>query len=232
MRFLYRILFCLLIGAVTVLSSSCGSRSNTQVQLRALQASPNEPTTMNVLLDSTMLFSNLALGAASNYMPVSSGSHTLQVEPSNSTTTAISETITLTAATNYTLIAANYAANLTPMLLTDDTTAPSSGDFKLRIANAAVEAGSVDVYILPAGSAGPPTGGVTPTISALGFTASSNYQSLGAGSYEIVVTPAGFPVVQYINSGSLNFAAGQNRTFVILPNASGGLTSMTLADLN
>ncbi len=118
------------------------------------------------------------------------------------------------------------------MLLTDDTTDPSSGNFNLRIANAAVEAGSVDVYILPAGSPGPPTGGVTPTISALGFTNSSNYQSLGAGSYEIIVTPAGFPVVQYINSGSLSFAAGQNRTFVILSNASGGLTSVTLAELN
>ncbi len=232
MRFLFRILVCLFVAAVTLLSSSCGNSSNTQTQLRALQASPNEPTTMNVLLDSATLFSNLALGAPSNYMSVSSGSHTLQVEPSNSTTTAISQTVTLTSATNYTLITANYAANLTPMLLTDNTTAPSSGNFGLRIANAAVEAGSVDVYILPAGSPGPPTGGVTPTISALGFTASSNYQSLGAGSYEIVVTPAGFPVVQYINSGSLSFAAGQNRTFVILPNASGGITSVTLADLN
>lgn len=232
MRFLYRILFCLLVGAVTLFSSNCGSSSDTQSRLRALQASPNEPTTMNVVLDSTTLFSDLALGAPSTYMSVTSGSHTLQVEPSNSTTTAISQTVTLTAATNYTLITANYAANLTPMLLTDDTTDPSSGNFGLRIANAAVEAGSVDVYILPAGSAGPPTGGVTPTISALGFTDSSSYQSLGAGSYEIIVTPAGFPVVQYINSGSVSFAAGQNRTFVILPNASGGLTSVTLSDLN
>ncbi|MGH9528767.1 MAG: DUF4397 domain-containing protein [Terriglobales bacterium] len=231
MRFFFCILSCLLIAATTLLSSGCGSSSNTNAQLRALQASPNEPTTMNVLLDGTALFSNLALGAPSNYMSVSSGSHTLQVEPSNSTTAAISQTITLTAATNYTLITGNYAANLTPMLLTDSTTAPSSGNFNLRIANAAVEAGSVDVYILPAGSAGPPAGGVTPIISALGFTASSTYQSLGAGSYEIIVTPAGFPVVQYINSGSLSFAAGQNRTFVILPTASGSLASLTLADL-
>ncbi len=232
MRFSYCILLSLFIAAFTLLSSSCDSSSNTQTQLRALQASPNEPTTMNVLLDSTTLFSDLALGAPSNYSTVTSGSHTLQVEPSNSTTTAISQTVTLNAGTNYTLITANYAANLTPMLLTDDTTAPSSGNFNLRIANAAVEAGSVDVYILPAGSAGPPAGGVTPTISALAFTAGSNYQSLSAGSYEIIITPAGFPVVQYINSGSLSFTAGQNRTFVILANASGGLTSLTLADLN
>ncbi|MGH9511568.1 MAG: DUF4397 domain-containing protein [Terriglobales bacterium] len=234
MRFYFfrRVIPVLFTAIVTLLSAGCGSGSGSKTQLRALQASPNESTTINVLLDSTTLFSDLALGAPTTYSTVTSGSHTLEVEPSNSTTAAINQSVTLNAATNYTLITANYAANLTPMLLTDSTTAPSSGDFGLRIANAAVEAGSIDVYILPAGSPGPPTGGVTPTISALGFTNSSSYQSLSAGSYEIVITPAGFPVVQYINSGSLSFAAGQNRTFVILPNASGGLTSLTLSDLN
>jgi hypothetical protein len=219
-------------ASVIVFLPGCGSGSTSKTQLRALQASPNEPTTMNVLLDSATLFSNLALGAPTNYTSVTSGSHTLQVEPSNSTTTAISQTITLNPGTNYTLITANYAVNLIPILFTDSTTAPSSGDFNIRIVNAAVEAGSVDVYILPPGSKNPSSGGVTPTISALGFTSSSAYQSLAAASYEIIVTPAGFPIVQYINSGSLGFAAGQNRTFVILPSGNGSLTSVTLSDLN
>ncbi len=233
MRFFYRILLSLIIVVVTILCSGCGSSSSSsKTQLRALQASPNETTTLNVTLGGQTLFSNLALGAPTNYMSVTSGSQAVVVEPSNSTTASISESITLNAGTNYTLITANYAANLTPILLTDDTAAPSSGDFKIRITNAAVEAGSVDVYILPAGSGNPSNGGVSPTIAALGFTSSSAYQSLGAGSYDIIVTPAGFPVVQYINSGSLSFTAGQNRTFVILPNASGGITSVTLNDLN
>jgi hypothetical protein len=229
-RFFYCTALSLL--TVTLLCSGCGNSSTTKTQLRALQASPNETTTVDISLDSTALFSTLALGSPTNYMTVTAGSHTLQVEPSGSTTTSINQSITFNASTNYTLITTNYAANLTPMLLTDNTTAPSSGNFNIRIANAAVEAGSVDVYILPAGSSGPSSGGVTPTIAALGFTSSSSYQSLAAAAYEIVVTPAGYPVVQYINSGSLSFAAGQNRTFIILPNASGGLTSVTLNDLN
>jgi len=232
-RSFYRILLSVAVAIVALLCSNCGSGSSTSTQVRALEASPNEATTLNVVLNGTTLFSNLALGTPTAYSTVTSGASTLVVEPSNSSTASISQTITLSSGIHYTLITANYAANLTPMLLTDDTTAPSSGDFKIRIANAAVEAGSVDVYILPPGSSNPSGGGVTPTVSALGFTSSSVYQSLAAGSYTIIVTPAGFPVVQYINTGSsLNFTAGQNRTFVILPTASGSITSLTLNDLN
>lgn len=234
MRSLYRILLSVSVAAVMLLCSNCGSgNSSTSTELRALQASPNEPTTLNVVLNSQALFSNLALGAPTAYSTVTSGSQTLVVEPSNSTTASINETINLSAGTHNTLITANYAANLTPILLTDLTSAPPSGDFQIRIANAAVEAGSVDIYILPPGSSSPSNGGVTPTVSALGFTSSSTYQTLAAGTYTIIVTPTGFPVVQYINTGSsLSFAAGQNRTFVILPTATGSISSLTLNDLN
>lgn len=218
---------CLL---AALLCSGCGS-SNNNTQLRAVQASANETTT-NVIVGGTTVFSDLALGAPTNYATVTSGTETLEVTPSNTTTAAIDESVTLNTGTNYTLITANYAASLTPMLLTDSTTAPTSGDFQIRIANAAVEAGSIDIYILPAGSGNPSGGGITPTISALGFTSSSSYQSLAAGSYTIIITPAGFPVVSYVNTGSVTFAAGQNRTFVVLPTASGAITSVTLSDLN
>lgn len=230
-RILYRILLSLLTLA-TLLCVGCGS-GNSKTQVRALQASPDETTTLNVLLDSTTLFTGIALGTPTSYSSVASGAHQLVVEPSNSSTAAINQAITLSTGTNYTLITAGYAASLVPMLLTDDTTTPSSGDFNIRIVNAAVEAGSVDIYILPPGSADPSTGTVAPTISGLTFTSSSSYQSLTAGTYEIVVSPAGFPVEQYINTGStLNFAAGQNRSFIILPNGKGGISSVTLSDLN
>lgn len=230
MLFLYRV--ALSSGLIaTLLCAGCGSGSS-NAQLRALQASPDEPTTLNVLINSTSIFGSIALGMPTNYTSIASGTDQLVVEPSNSTTAAINESISLSSGTNYTLITAGYAASLSPILLTDDTGAPSSGDFNIRVVNAAVEAGSVDVYILPPGSAAPSTGTVTPTIGALTFTSSSSYQSLAAGNYQIVVTPAGFPVNTYINIASVSFSAGQNRTFVILPNGSGGISSVMLDDLN
>jgi hypothetical protein len=226
-----RIQTALLLAAFSIFWIGCGS-SSTKTNLRALEASPNESATLNILVDGSTLFSNLGLGVPSSYSSVISGSHTLAVEASNSSTTLLSQSFTLNSSTNYTLIIANYAASLTPIMLTDNTTAPSSGNFNLRIVNAAVEAGSVDIYIQAPGSTSPSTGAVAPTISNLGFTSSSTYESLAAGSWNVIVTPAGYPVVNYINTGSLSFSAGQNRTLVILPDGNGGITSVTLSDLN
>lgn len=63
-----------------------------------------------------------ALDTPTNYSSVSSGSRHLQVEPSNSSTPVIDETVSLNSATNYTLITANFAASLTPIFLTDNQT--------------------------------------------------------------------------------------------------------------
>ena len=58
---------------------------------------------------------------------------------------------------------------------------------------------------------------VSPTLSNLGFGATTPYQSLTAGNYEIELTSVGqkFAVV---DTGSLTFSAGQVRTFVGLNN--------------
>ena len=65
----------------------------------------------------------------------------------------------------------------------------------------------------------------------LGFNSASGYQSLTAGSYEVVLTPVGqkFPA---IDTGSLSFTAGQVRTFVGLNSQSGGFTYTMLQDVN
>jgi hypothetical protein len=104
------------------------------------------------------------------------------------------------------------------LVLADDNTAPASGDFKLRIVNSAPGLGPADVYVVTPAT---DLNTVSPTLSNLGFDSASGYQSLTAGSYEIVLTPAGqkFPAV---DTGSLSFSSGQVRTFVGLNSQSGG----------
>ena len=217
--------------AVTLSMSNCGSSSSSSsnTQLRVLQASPDETTTLSVLLDGSTTFSNLALDTPTNYSSVNSGSRHLQVEPSNSSTPAIDETVTFNSSTNYTLITANFATSLTPIFLTDNQTAPASGDFQLRLVNAAPSAGPVDIYVVAPGT---PAGSVPPTVTSLPFTSATSYQSLSAGTYDIIFTQTGFPGVPYVQMSSVAFAAGQNRTVVLAPNANAGYTAVTLNDLN
>jgi hypothetical protein len=208
-----------------LINGNCSNNASSNTQLRVLQASPDETTTLNVLLDGSTIFSNLTLNTPSSYSSVNSGSRHLQVEPSNSNTPAIDETVTFDSSTNYTLITANFATSLTPIFLTDNHSAPASGDFQLRLVNAAPSAGAIDIYVV---SPGTPAGSVPPTVSNLLFTSATSYQMLTAGTYDIIFTQAGFPGVPYVQMSSVAFAAGQNRTVVLAPNANGGYTAVTL----
>jgi hypothetical protein len=212
---------------VFIFTTGCGGGGKTQ--LRVLQASPDETTGLNFLIDSNTLFSNVALDTPSSYASVSAGSRHLQVEPTGSTTPVIDETISLNGGTHYTLLTTNYASNITPVLLTDDTTAPASGDFNIRIVNAGVGAGTVDAYIVNPGTI---PGSVAPTNTAITFGGATSYQSLSAGSYEIFFTLTGVPSVIYVDTGSLTFGSGQNRTVVLVPTAAGSFSFVELDDLN
>jgi hypothetical protein len=138
----------------------CNTGSN--AQLRALEASPDEATTLNVLLDGTTIFSNTGLGT-----------------PTNS---------------------ANFATSLTPILLTDNLTAPASGDFQLGLVNAASSAGPIDIYVVAPATA---AGSVPATVTSLPFTSATSYQSLTARSYDVIFTQAGFPGVPYVQLSSV-----------------------------
>ena len=73
---------------------------------------------------------------------------------------------------------------------------------------------------------------MAPTVSSLLFSSATSYQSLTAGTYDIIFTQTGFPGVPYAQISSFAFATGQNRTVVLAPNANGGYTAVTLNDLN
>jgi hypothetical protein len=65
----------------------------------------------------------------------------------------------------------------------------------------------------------------------LGFDSVSNYQSLSAGSYEVVLTPVGQKSVA-IDTGSFTLNTGQVRTFVGMNSPSGGFSYAILQDVN
>ena len=217
----------LLMLTAIFIAIGCSGGGGSHTQLRILQASPDEAA-VDILIDGKTIVPSVGYAAPTSYTSVNSGSRHLQVEPSGTTTPVIDETITLNSGTHYTLITDNFAAAITPVLLTDDNTAPSSGNIKLRFVNAGAGAGDVDIYVLTPESSLP---GTPPTVSNLVFGSASSYQSLVAGTYEIFVTIAG-TTFEYIDSGPLTFNAGQNRTFVLVSDLAGGFKNLTLPDLN
>jgi uncharacterized protein DUF4397 len=212
-------------GFLLLLAIGCGG-GGSHTQLRVLQGSADAGN-IDVLVDGTTLISSLAFASPSKYESVSAGSRHLQIEQTGTTTPIIDENVSLDSGAKYTLLTENFVSAITPLLLVDNTTAPSSGNFQIRLVNDMPSVGNIDVYVVAPGTI---PGQVPPTVSNLSLDAASSYLSMLAGTYDIIVTGPG-NVFTYFDSGPVSFTGGQNRTVVLLSNIS-GYGSVTLADLN
>jgi hypothetical protein len=213
-----------LLGVATLAATGCGSST---ASVRVLNASPGEGS-ITASVGGTSVASNLAYATASGYASVTSGSETLEVSPSSSSTSIVNESISLESSTSYTVMIANYSTSVASVVLTDNNSAPASGDMNLRIIQAAPSLPTADVYVVAPGTS---LASVSPTMSSLSFESASSYLPLTAGSYEIYFTPPG-QKTSYIDSGPLTFSAGQVRSLVGLDGSAGGYTSAVLSDLN
>jgi len=213
-----------LLFVTMILGAGCGSSNNGRV--RVMNASPDE-SALDFTVASKAVGTSVAYGTATSYVSVSTGSQPIQIEPPGSTTPLLSSTVTLPSG-NSTLIAADFSSSLTPVVLPDDNTAPSSGNVKIRVINVSPSLGTADVYVVTLGTN---LTNVSPTVSNMPFEGASTYVSLTAGTYEIFFTLSGskFPS---IDSFPLTFTAGQIRTIAAVNSQFGGLTTVELADFN
>jgi hypothetical protein len=213
-----------------VISASLGCGGGGVANLRILDAAPNEPEE-NTLIDGNVVNSNLAYLANTGYISVTSGSRHLQVEPVNSTTPVVDTTLTLADTTNTTVIVAGVAT-VTPIVLTDQTTVPTSGTAVIRLVNAAPSMGSADVYVVPDGTS---IAGTSPLVSGVSFQTASSYQSLTitAGTstnYDIYFTEPGTQLA-LLTTGPISITSGEALTVVSMNGLGGGFTFTALTDL-
>jgi len=198
---------------------ACGSSSS---QVRVFDVYPNV-SNVDMLINNKTIASGVAYGTASAYASASSGSQNLIVEASGSTSPLINQTISLGSGSS-TILATGSGA----VAIADNNSAPGSGNIKIRVINASPTLGTADVYVVTSGTS---ISGLSPTFSNLNYQSASSYQSLAAGSYQVIFTQPGqqFPE---LSTSSLSFSAGQVRTAVALDAQGGGFTTAILSDLN
>ena len=203
------------------------SASN-NARVRVLHASPDAPA-VDVLVDDIVALADVAYLESSGYVQVPAGARNFKVNAAGTNTTVIDVTPTLAVGTDSTVIAIDFLANITPLLLADDNTPPASGNVKVRLVHGAPSAGTVDVYVTAAGAA-------LPSMPTLTFSLGedSGYLEVPAGDYQVRVTPAGDPTTIAIDTGSLTLSDGQIRTAVAVDNEGGGspFGVVLLEDLN
>ena len=153
-------------------------------KVMVVHASPNAPA-VDVLVDDTKVLTGVPFGTASSYLSVKAGTRTIKVNPTTTTTSVINAPVTVVKDKNYTIFAGDVVASITPLVFTDDLTAPATGKAHIRVIHLSPDAPAVDVAV---------TGGAV-LIPGLTFKQGTAFTPLTAGTYNLELRVAGTSTV-------------------------------------
>jgi len=177
--------------AAALLAAGCGGGGSDDDdsggQLRLVNGT-TDYASLDLYAGDTLKSQDTASFAAGGYVKLDAATYVMALKRNGSTTTASSSSRTVSAGGTYTLLAYSTESSLRMAYLSDGEAAPAAGKAKLRVLNAAVEAGVLDTYIFQ-------TDGVladqTPSVSNLATESLSGYKEYAKGNYRVVVTAQG-----------------------------------------
>jgi hypothetical protein len=139
---------------------------------------------VDVLIDGQRVIPALPYRAASAYVAVAPGAHTLQLAPSGQDQTVLLSTpLNATAGQDQTIVALGRAADLSALVLNDDNQAPPPNKASVRFIHAGADVPAVD--IAATGSAGPPL------FSNVAFRGVAGPVTIDAGTYDLELRATG-----------------------------------------
>ncbi|HDS00902.1 MAG TPA: DUF4397 domain-containing protein [candidate division Zixibacteria bacterium] len=175
------------------LDLSAGS-SNVMV----IHASPDAPAVDLLVDDFKVNTSGLPFPQNTGYLALSAGDRNFKVNAAGTSTTVIDATATLVPNGNFSVFAVDVLANIMPLVLADDLSAPAAGKAHVRFLHLSPDAPEVDIT-LPDG---------TIVFGQYEFKESSAFTPLDAGMYDLEVRVSGTPTVA-LNLDNINLESGK-----------------------
>lgn len=205
-------LIALPLAAILCGCQSVQSSAITQTEVRVIDASYNAPS-VNVDVGTTPIAANIGAATFTNYAflpPENATAYVLPVGASKPTAQAAGEFEVAQMHSVFITDTSNGGYNAS--ILLDQAAAAPAGYFSIRFLQQALNTGAVDIYIVPSGST---LADSKPLFSNVAPGSAEGYSNVMAGSYTIVITPAGSIKTPY-SSSQLTFADGQVRTVLIM----------------
>ena len=233
----------LALGALGMFAISCGG---SHASMRFVHASPDATVgNVDVAVDGKTVVTNLpfaSVSPGSGYLTITAGNRLIEVRTTGTSTDRVNApNVSFSSHQQYTVFFTGLGPpTQTISLVTDDNSAPQTGNIKLRVFHASPSApppsgpppAHLDIYIVAPGT---DITNLSPTISALAYQQASSYQSVAPASNEVIMTATGDPTKLRLIDQTYNFTAGQIRTLVVLDQQNVPAMSPTplvLADLN
>jgi hypothetical protein len=207
-------------GAVLAGCGGSGSDSGGNASVRVANATLNHAS-LDLLVNSGAGVSATAADTVSNYITPSSGTVTLQLNDAGSATALTTTVPTLTGGNHYTLVAYESGGAVKTAVLNEDYTLPTTGTAQIRVYDAALDAGQLDVYItaptVDLATVSSPTATITTTTQ----NTSSAFYTFSPGTYRVRITAAGNKADLRADVPAVTLTSQQIATVVLTP-ASGG----------
>jgi hypothetical protein len=124
--------------------------SDGYAMVRVAHASPDAPP-VEVCVDGGVAFQDAPFGAVTPYAALPSGEHFVEVFPAYSGcagTAVISATLDLAPFGDYTVVATDFLADITPVVLEDNNSEPAEGNAHVRFFHASPDAPAVDIAVV------------------------------------------------------------------------------------
>lgn len=189
------------LAAATLAFGATTAEAQPTAQVRVVHMSPDAPA-VDVLVDNQRAIADLAFKSATDYASLPAGQRNVKVTAAGDSQTAVIEAnLPLQAGQSLTAVATGRLADIAPLLLQDDNTAPAAANAKVRFVHASPDAPAVDIAV---------AGGqvLFPNVS---FRNASAYVQVPAGTYNLEVRPAGTQDVA-LSVPNVALQAGQNLT--------------------
>lgn len=214
-----------------------------QAGVRVVHNSSDAPP-VAVLVDDTvaipsLAFPNVAPAAGTNsYAVIPDGSRNLKVSPAASenpvNSAVIDADVVFGQASAKTVIAVNLLDAIEPLVL-EDSVRSIATQASLRVVHGAVEAGTVDVYLVPTAEGGAEATVLNaevnaPTLNDFEFKTNTGYLPVAAGDYVVFITDQDGN--ELLKTGSVTLASGGVYTAIarLAPEDENNTAGVTLLD--
>jgi Domain of unknown function (DUF4397) len=168
-----------------------------KARVMTVHASPDAPA-VDLLVDNVVAAQDLTYPNNTGYLSVKAGTRNVKVNVANTTTTVIDANLPLSPGAAYSVFAVGAVANIGPLVLTDDLTAPAAGNAHVRFVHLSPDAPAVDIAVQG--------GGVV--FGNKSFKDYTPFTPLPAGTYDLEVRLAGTNTVVLPLSG-ISLTAGK-----------------------
>jgi len=213
------------LGSVVLMSAvlaGCGGSgdSGDSGSLRIINATQTHAS-LDLYQSSSLALSATQTDTISGYANVPVGSPALQINDAGGSTALLSTSTTITNGQHYTLIAYESGGAVKASVLTEDFTAPASGTGQLRIYDAAVDTGALDIYITDPATDLATVSTPTTVFSAQTYAQSSSLMAYAPGTYRVRATVSGNKSQVLLDMPAVVLADQQVITIALTPTTGG-----------